>query len=69
MQYKVLYNSVLKNYPDVMTIDDICKILSISHKTGYKLLHENQIKNIRIGRFYRITKMDLLSYLHLTQQL
>ena len=32
------YRLMLKDYPDVMNIEQMCEILSVSTKTGYKLL-------------------------------
>ena len=35
------YRVMLRKYPDVMNIEQMCDALRISTKTGYKLLHEN----------------------------
>ena len=35
---------MLNSYPDVMSIDEMCKALSIGKKTGYKLLQTGQIR-------------------------
>ena len=35
---KDAYRLMLKDYPDVMDIGEMCKVLGISKKTGYKLL-------------------------------
>ena len=37
------YRLMLKDYPDVMSIEQMCEILSVSTKTGYKLLKEGKI--------------------------
>lgn len=50
-------------YPDVMSIDEMCRALSIGKKTGYKLLQTGQIRFLKIGRAYRIPKINLLEYL------
>ena len=31
------YKLMLKDYPDVMSIEQMCEILSISTKTGYRI--------------------------------
>lgn len=41
----------------------MCKILGISTKTGYALLKSGKVQHLRIGRFYRIPKAHLLTYL------
>ena len=32
------YRVMLRDYPDVLNIDQMCEILSVSTKTGYALL-------------------------------
>jgi len=54
---------MLKEYPDVMTFDQMCSVLSISPVTGYKLLRTNKVIHIKIGRVYKIPKVHLLKYL------
>ncbi len=60
---KILFTSTLKEYPDVMNIDEMCQALGISTKTGYRLLREGRIEHLKVGRTYRIPKIHLLSYL------
>lgn len=55
--------SWLKDYPDVMDIGEMCKVLGISKKTGYKLLKDRKIESLKIGRAYRIPKAHILGYL------
>ncbi len=65
MEFKELYHSILKEYPDILTVEDMSKALGISTKTGYKLLRNNNISSMKIGRSYRIAKVHLLSFLKL----
>ena len=60
---KDAYTLMLKGYPDLLNIEDMCAILQISTKTGYRLLHEGKIDCIKIGRKYCIPKIHLLAYL------
>lgn len=55
---------MLGQFPDILTIKDFCSILKISRKTAYRLLKENpEIRSRKIGRSYRISKLDLILYL------
>ena len=54
---------MLNSYPDVMSIDEMCKALSI----GNKLLQTGQIRCLKIGRAYRIPKINLLEYLQIIE--
>lgn len=57
------YSLMLRSYPDIMNINQICEVLCISTKTGYKLLRDGEILSLKVGRTYRIPKAHLLSYL------
>ena len=63
MGFKEVYQSILKEYPDVLTIEEMTEVLGVSIKTGYKLIQGEKIKAIRVGRRYRIPKVNVLSYL------
>lgn len=57
------YRIMLRGYPDVLDMKQMCEILGISLKTGYALIQDNKIECLRVGRSYRIPKPFLLSYL------
>ena len=58
------YIKMLKAYPDVLKIEQMCDALGgISTKTGYKLLRENRIESVKVGREYRITKSNVIDFL------
>lgn len=60
---KQAYQVKLKDFPDVMNIDQMSEILGISTKTSYKLLREGAITSMKVGRTYRIPKIHVLTYL------
>ena len=55
--------SKLENYPNVLTAGQLSEILQISTKTCYSLLQDGCIKNIKIGRAYKIFKANLIKFL------
>ena len=57
------YRLMLKDYPDVMSIEQMCEILSVSTKTGYRILREGKICCLKVGRAYRIPKAHLFTFL------
>ena len=63
MRYNEIYQSVLKDYSDILTVEEMSKALGISTKTGYRLLRDNKIEHLRLGRSYRIPKAHLLTYM------
>ena len=57
------YMNMLKDYPDVLKIKDMCEVLGgISTKTGYKLLRENKIESIKVGREYCVSKISIVDF-------
>ena len=63
MGFSDVYRSVLKEYPDILTVEEMSKALGVSTKTGYKVIRENKIECIKVGRSYRIPKAHLLAYM------
>ena len=53
----------LTDYPDILDVEQMAKLLRVSKKTAYKVLNENRIAYIRIGHQYRIPKTNVLRYL------
>lgn len=56
-------NEMFKDYPDVLTPGDLQEILRIGRNSTYKLLSENQIETIKIGKKYIIPKINVINYL------
>ena len=57
-------NNSIKNYPDVLSAKMVSEILNINVKTVYSLIKEEKVKAQKIGREYRITKKNFLSFLN-----
>ena len=63
--YSKQYNVRLKDFPDILNVDQLCEVLGISTKTGYKLLSNGTIAALKVGRMYRIPKVHVLPYLRI----
>ena len=61
-----IYQTMLREYPDVMSAEQMSAALVISTKTGYKLLREGSICSLKIGKTYRIPKAHLFVYVRLS---
>lgn len=62
MTHRDAYSIMLQGYPDVLNIEQLCEILKISTKTGYRLLKDGKIQSLKVGRSYRIPKAHLVAY-------
>lgn len=55
---------MFKNYPDVVNVKELQLMLGgISKKLTYDLLKNNLINSTKIGREYKIAKIDVILYL------
>ena len=56
--------SMFENYPDVVEVDDLRKMLGgISKTLAYRLLSDPEIRSVRVGRTYKIPKICVIEYL------
>lgn len=60
---KDAYRLMLRDYPDVLNIEQMSTLLGVSTKTGYKILQAGKIACMKVGRSYRIPKIHVLTYL------
>ncbi|MNW52331.1 Helix-turn-helix domain protein [compost metagenome] len=66
---KHLLTSMFEQYPDVVNVPQLCEMLGgISCKSAYKLLQANRIQHFKIGRVYKIPKIQVIVYLQSLMQ-
>lgn len=69
MKAQDAYKMMFRDYPDVVTVEQMCEMLGgISIKTGYRLLKNGTIKSFVVGRRYRIPKLYIFEYLELVDK-
>lgn len=54
---------MLEKYKDILTVEDLCKILPIGRSTVYNLLRNGTIPNKKIGGKYTVSKQNLIEFL------
>lgn len=60
---------MFRDYPDVVDVDTMRKMLGdIGRKLAYRLLSEGKIESLKIGRAYKIPKINIISYLRSQQK-
>ena len=57
----------IKDYPDILDVSQMARLLSVSKKTAYKFLAEERVAYIRVGHQYRIPKMNVIRYLRMME--
>lgn len=59
LENKIESREMFAEYDDIVSIEDVMKMLHIGRSNVYKLLREKEIKHIRIGVKYIIPKRAL----------
>ena len=57
------YQMMFTTYPDVVTISQIKEMIGIGITLAYRLVKQNTINAIKIGREYKIPKANVIAYL------
>ena len=54
---------MFSNCKDVVTVEQLAEMLDIGLTLAYRLVRQNTIKSIKVGRQYKIPKQNIISYL------
>ena len=54
---------MLLDYPDILSVEQVCEILQTSKRTVYNLIHSQKLTAKKIACHYRIHKNSLITYL------
>ena len=57
-----IYRSVFREYPDVLDAKQVSAILGVSTKTVYRLLRDGSIMSLKVGREFRVPKVNVMKY-------
>ncbi|MFR1570139.1 MAG: helix-turn-helix domain-containing protein [Christensenellales bacterium] len=64
IQAKELYEKMLANYPDVLTVEDATKLLGFKSQTAViRRVHQHRIRSLKVRRSFMIPKEYLIDYL------
>ena len=53
---------MFQEYPDIVNIPQLCKMLSIGRSSAYSLLQGKLISHVRVGRKYIIPKSAVIGF-------
>jgi len=54
---------MFRNYPDVVNVEQMSKMLNVGKNTAYNLVTQNVIRSVKIGRVHKIPKINIIRYL------
>ncbi len=54
---------MFENYPDVVSVAQLCEMLKIGKDKAYELLRDGIIKSVKIGKKFIIPKKSVVEFL------
>lgn len=60
---ETLYDKMFTDYPDVVGVPDLMKMLSVGRHAAYKLVREGAIQSFNVGRNIKIPKLSIIEFL------
>lgn len=61
-ELKELYKLMFPDYPDIVTVAQLQKMLGISRQLTYKLIGDGYIPGVKIGNAFRVPKVNVINY-------
>lgn len=52
-----------EQYDEILTVEELCKILKIGRNRAYELLEKGEIKGFRLGKPWKIPRIAVENYL------
>lgn len=52
-----------KDYTELITVDELCELLRISHNAAYRILSSGQLDCFKIGRVWKIPRESVNDYI------
>jgi len=57
------YQMMFTSYPDLVNINQLKEMLGIGITLAYRLVRNNTIQSLKVGRQYKIPKRSIIAYL------
>ena len=61
-ELKELYKLMFPEYPDIVTVAQLQKMLGISRQLTYKLIADGYLPGVKIGNAFRVPKVQVIRY-------
>lgn len=61
-ELKELYKMMFPDYPDIVTVAQLCTMLGISRDLAYKLIDYGYIPAVKLGKGFKIPKVNVINY-------
>ena len=61
-ELKELYTMMFPDYPDIVNLTQLQKMLGISRHLAYDLINDGSIRGLKVGNAFRIPKASVIEY-------
>ena len=61
-------SEIFSEYSDIVTVDEVMKMLRLGKNTVYKLLKDDEIMNVKVGTRYVIPKQSVIEFVSTTNR-
>lgn len=61
-------SKIFSEYSDIVTVDEVMKMLRLGKNTVYKLLKDDEIINVKVGARYVIPKQSVIEFVSTTNR-
>ena len=61
-ELKELYQMMFPDYPDILTVSQLQKMLGVSRHLAYGLINDGYVDGVKIGNAYKIPKVSVINY-------
>ena len=62
VELKELYTMMFPEYPDIVTVAQLQRMLGISRHLAYDLIGGGYIRGIKIGNTFKVPKIHVINY-------
>ena len=59
-------SEIFSEYSDIVTVDEVMKMLRLGKNTVYKLLKDDKITNVKVGARYVIPQQSVIEFVSTT---
>ncbi len=61
-ELRELYQMMFPDYPDIVTVAQLQRMLGISRHLAYDLINKGYISGLKIGNAFKIPKVSVINY-------
>ncbi len=59
---KSVYRTMFKEFPDIVTVKDVCVMLGVGRRMVYRLIADKRLSPISCGRAIKFAKLTVIDY-------